>query len=108
MPHGHHIYAKAADIEQATMCEYPKYDHALPHWECVLRCCSDCTYINITDQETDRKYEERTPSISFHIYHIIGSCNTHGRIPFKYKKYVTCVNKNLHQITLQKYTPEKN
>ena len=24
------------------------------------------------------------------------------------RKYVTCVNNNLHQITLQKYTPEKS
>ena len=55
-----------------------------------------------------KKHEETTPSIRFHIYHIIGRCNTHGRIPFNEKKYVTCVNKNLHQTNLQKYTPEKN
>ena len=26
------------------------YDYALSHWKCVLRCCSDCLCINITDQ----------------------------------------------------------
>ena len=25
-------------------------DYALPHWECVLRCFSDCLCINIPDQ----------------------------------------------------------
>ena len=51
MPHGSHIYAKASDMENATMCTYPQSDHALPHWKCVLRCCSDCPCINIPDQE---------------------------------------------------------
>ena len=43
-----------------------------------------------------KKHEKKTPSIRFHIYHIIGRCTTLGRIPLKDKKYVTCVNKNLH------------
>ena len=50
MSHGRHIYAKASDMENATMCTYPQSDHALPHWKFVLRCCADCTYININDQ----------------------------------------------------------
>ena len=29
-------------------------EHALPHWKCVLQCCSDCLYINIPDQETTK------------------------------------------------------
>ena len=29
--HGRYIYAKASDVEQATMCEYPQSDHALPY-----------------------------------------------------------------------------
>ena len=43
MPHGRHIYAKASDMETATMCTYPHSDHTLPHWKCVLRFCADCT-----------------------------------------------------------------
>ena len=31
MPNGRHIYAKAYDMEKATMCVYPQSDHALPH-----------------------------------------------------------------------------
>ena len=53
MPHRLHIYAKAYDMVNATMCTYPQYDHALPHWKCVLRCCADFPYINIPDQETN-------------------------------------------------------
>ena len=64
MPHGSHIYAKASDMANAKMCTYPQSDHALPHWKCVLRCCADCPCINITDQETTKKHEETTPSIT--------------------------------------------
>ena len=86
MPHGHHIYLKAYDMEKATMCTYPQSRHALPHMKCVLPCCADCTFINITDQDTNKKHEETTPSIMFSIYHIIGRCTAHGRIPLKGKK----------------------
>ena len=101
MPHKRHIYAKASDMAKATMCAYPQSDNALPHCKCVFRCCSRCPHINLPVQETNKKYEETTPSIRFHIYHIIGRCTAHGIIPLKDKKYVTCVNKNLHQINLQ-------
>ena len=50
MPHGRHIYAKASDMANATIFTYPKSDHALPHWKCVLRCCAECPYINLPDQ----------------------------------------------------------
>ena len=85
MPHGRHIYTKSYDMKNATMCTYPQSDHALPHWKCVLRCCAECTYINITEKETNKRHEETTPSIRFHIYHIIGSCTAHGRIQLKDK-----------------------
>ena len=88
MPHGSHIYSKAADMENATMCAYPQSEHALPHWKRVLRCCAECPCINIPDQETTKKHEETTPSIRFHIYHIIGHCATYGRNTLKDKK--TC------------------
>ena len=85
IPHGRHIYAKASDMENDTMCTYPQYDHALPHWKFLLRYCSECPHINITDQKTNKKHDKTTPSIRFHIYHIIGSCTAHGRIPLKDK-----------------------
>ena len=65
MPHGSHIYDKASDIEKATMCTYAQYDHALPHWKCVLRCCSECIYINLTDQETDKNKKKQRPQLGF-------------------------------------------
>ena len=37
MPHGRHIYAKASEMANETMCAYPHSDNALPHWKCVLR-----------------------------------------------------------------------
>ena len=88
MPHGRHIYAKSYDMEKATMCTYPQYDHSIPHWKRVLLCCANIPCINIPDKETDNQYSETKPSIWFHIYHIIGRFNDHGRIP--------CKNKMLH------------
>ena len=72
MPYRSHIYAKASEMANATMCSYPQSEHTLPHWKCVLRCCADCPCINIPDQETTKKHDKTTPSIRFHIYHIIG------------------------------------
>ena len=86
MPHGCHIYAKASDMKNATMCTYPHSDNELQHWKCVLRCCANYHCINLPDQETTKKREETTPSIRFHIYHIVGCCNAHGIIPLKDKK----------------------
>ena len=60
MPHGCHIFSKASDMENATMCTYPQSDHALPHWKFLLRCCVDCPCINITDQETTKKHDKTT------------------------------------------------
>ena len=50
LPHGCHIYAKASDMEKATMCAYPHSDHALPHRKRVLQCCANCECINLPDQ----------------------------------------------------------
>ena len=63
MPHGRHIYAKAYDMEQVTMCTYSQSDHALPHWKRVLRCCSKCTRINIPDQKTDKNMTKQHPQL---------------------------------------------
>ena len=38
------------------------------------------------NQERTKKSEETTPSIRFHIYHIIGRSTDHGGIPLKDKK----------------------
>ena len=85
-PHGRHIYVKQYDMAKATMCAYPHSDHALPHWKYVFQLCADYPCINIPDQKTDNYYSETTPSIRFHIYHIISCCTAHGTIPFKDKK----------------------
>ena len=81
IPHGRHIYAKSYYMEKETICSYSQLDHELPHWKCVLRCCYKCPSINISDQETDDQYPNTIPSICFHIYRLIASCTTHGRLP---------------------------
>ena len=86
MPYGRHIYAKAYGMKKTTMCPYPQSDHAHPHWKCVLQCCDKYPCTNIPDQETYNQYSDTTPSIRFHLYHIISCCTDHGRILFKDKQ----------------------
>ena len=86
MPHGCHIYVKEFDVEKEKMCAYLQSDHVLPHWKCVLRCCAKCPSINIPGQEIDDQYPDTSPSIRFHIDHLISRCTKHGRIPLTDKK----------------------
>ena len=86
MPHGRHIYAKSYDMAKARICANSQSDHSLPHWKCVLRFCVQCASINIPDQETDDNNSNCTPSIFFHVYHLVARCTKHGRIPLTDKK----------------------
>ena len=54
IPNGRHIYAKASGMEKATMCTYTQSNNALSHLGCVLRCCAECSYINIPGQKTNK------------------------------------------------------
>ena len=80
MPHERHIYAKAYDTERAKMCAYSQSYHALPHWKYILICCVKCPSIDIPDQKIYDKHPNPSPSISFHIYHLIEGCTKHGRL----------------------------
>ena len=100
MPHGRHIYATASDMANAKMCAYPQSEHSLPHWKCVLRCCSDCPCINIPDQEIANKHDKTTPTIRFHIYHIIGRCAIHGKLSLK--------DKTICSMCKQESSPDKS
>ena len=85
IPRERHIYAKASDMAKSTMCTYPWSGNALLPWKCVLRYRTKCPCLNIPDQDIDNQYSETTPSIRFHIYHIIGCCTDHGRNTLKEK-----------------------
>ena len=65
MPHGFHICAKASDMANAKMCDYPHSDNALTHWKCVLGFCADCPCINIPEQETYKNTSKQHPQLGF-------------------------------------------
>ena len=67
-------------MAKATIYAYTQSDDALLQWKCVLRYCAKCTCVHINDQEIDNKYYDNSPSIRFHIYHIILRCTTYGRL----------------------------
>ena len=69
-------------MEKATMCYNSQYDHVLPQWKCVLRRCAQCLSINIPDD----KHPNLSPSILFHIHHMIARCTKHGRLLLSDKK----------------------
>ena len=65
MPHGSHIYAKASDMANGTMCTYPQSGNALPHWKFVFQYCSNCPYINLPGQETNKNMKKQHPQLGF-------------------------------------------
>ena len=108
MPHGRHIYAKVYDMANTIMCAYPHYDNALPHWKFVLRCCAKWPCINLPDQETNKKMKKQNPQSGFTFITSLDVVLLMVELHLRTIKYVTCVKNNLHQINLQKYTPEKS
>ena len=86
MLNGHHVYVKEYYMEKATILAYPQSYNALPHCKCAMKCCAQCPIINLPDQETDDQYSNTSPSISFHIYHLIARCKTRGRLPLTEKQ----------------------
>ena len=87
IPHGHHIYATAAEMAMVTMCAYPPSQHALTHWKCVLRCCANCPHIDLPDQEPYRHHYNTSPSVSFRIYNLITRCIVYRRRPIDEDKF---------------------
>ena len=65
IPHGRNIYNKASNMANSTICTYPQSDDALSHQKCVLWCCAECPYINLTYQKTDKKKNKQHPQYSF-------------------------------------------
>ena len=108
MPHGRHIYVKEYDIEKATMCAYSHSYHELTHCKCLLRCCAKCSSINLPDQETYYQYPNTSPSIHFHIYHIIACCTKHGRLPLTDKNYFCKCQHDTASGQSTKYALEKS
>ena len=106
IPHERHIYAKSSDVEKAAMCEYTQYNHALPHWKFIFRCCNNCQCINLTDHEKYNQYADITPSIRFRTYHVIVCCNAHGRITLKYRKIYCMCKQESSSDNSTKLTPE--
>ena len=95
-------------MAKATMYEYPQSDHALPHWKCVMQCCAKCPCVDLPDQETDYQHSDTSPSIRFHVYHIIARCSTHRRLPLNDIKKFASVKRILLQKNPKIYTIEKS
>ena len=101
MPHGRHIYAKASNMANITMCAYTYSNNILPYWKCVLRWCAECPQFNIHGQETNKNMRKQHPQLGFTFITSLHVVILMVEFRWKTRKYVTFVNKNLHQINLQ-------
>ena len=79
MPHGKHMFKTSYDMAMATMCIYPSSKYSFPHWKCFLGCCSRCLCIYLPIPESDKHNTNVSPTIRFHVYHLIAHCNVHGK-----------------------------
>ena len=71
MPHGRLIYAKAYDMEKATMCAKSHYNYVLPHWKCVLQFLPNVLALIFLTS----KHMIRIPSQSFNLFsNILSDC----------------------------------
>ena len=108
IPHGHHIYAKSCDMENA------KYAHILSlimqfHTGNVYYGVVTTVHISIfLTKKQIKNMKKKHPQYSFtfitSLCVVLPMVESHQNI----EKYVTCINKNIHQINLQKYTPENS
>ena len=55
MPNGKNMIYTEYEMAMETMCEYPSSNYALPHWKCVLRCCTKCPCIDLPCTKSDHK-----------------------------------------------------
>ena len=91
-------------MEKATICEYPQSDRVLPHWKCAMQCCAKFLCVNLPDQETDYQHSDTSPSIIFHIYHLIACYSTHWRLPLTGKKFRKCKYDSVSEQSTKIYT----
>ena len=82
MPHGHNIYKTAADMGIATMCNFPPDQRDLPHWKCVLCCCSTCRSIVTPNHGLHDNTQTMCPTIHFHVYKVVSCCTVNVRRKF--------------------------
>ena len=79
----------------------------LPHWKCVLLCCTNFPIINLPDQETDDQYPDTSTSIRFHIYYLIVRFTRHDRLPLTDKKSCRMCQQDTASVPLTKIYTRK-
>ena len=81
MSHGRNTHATESDMAMATMCAYTPSHHEFLHWKFVLHSCPSCPSIDLTGQDSDSFHSTTSPTIRFHVYHLIAHCTVHERHP---------------------------
>ena len=58
----------------STMCDFPYYQHTLPHWKNVLHFCSRFPIIFTPNQLLVGNTPTKLPTIYFHVYKFVTHC----------------------------------
>ena len=78
-PNGMELHKKASHAAFSTMCSFPDSNIDLPHWNCVLKCCSQCPKLIIPDEELND--DATMPFIKFNVYMDVSKYSLHGQLP---------------------------
>ena len=108
MPHGSHIYAKASDMENAPCAHILSMSM---HFHTGNVYCGAVLTVLVSIFLTKKQLKNMTkqhPQLGFTFITSLDVALFMVDFHLKTRTFVTCVNKNLHQINIQKYTPEKN
>ena len=76
------MFKTSYGMAMAKMCEYSSSKYALPHWKCVMRCCTQFPRIDLPSTYSDYHNSNVSPKIRFHVYNLIVRCTVHVRRPF--------------------------
>ena len=80
-PAGLPLHAKSSHAAFSTMCSFPVESIHIPHFDCVLKCCTKCPNLQIPAEECST--DDQIPYIKYHIYKNVYRCTLCGQLPFE-------------------------
>jgi hypothetical protein len=86
LPGGNDWHEKPRQALQEMQC--PDLHCGFPHWNCVVRDCSECPKYKVPKNETGE--DENAPIIRFHHYRKATKCSKHGDLELNAKSCPSC------------------
>ena len=104
---GEPIHTCAKDSEFSSMSDCTNKYIKFPNWSCVLKCCSECPGVFVTDSEMSSNKDVEILFICLHYYENISYCYLHKELlPEHVKTYTSCIN--VENVDKLKVTTQKS